>query len=188
MNKLKNNKVLRLNNISLWVGLIGGLIGIISFIPQIKDFLGWTQTLKYVELNASFPNEKWLEAKEEDYKWLVGEWDVPKLRGFIAVFKIENRKLFRQNKGTDFLHPEENFISKWYPTKVYKSNNNMLRMAFPEESKWPLSFIRKDDDCACYETERYIDNDGSVKSSDGRQMLNIEHTKLSSDGMIYECY
>ncbi len=184
----KNPEKSRLEHFSVRLGLIGGIIGILSFIPQVREFFGWTKSLKYVELKASFPNEKWLEADKKDYAWLVGEWDVPKLRGFTAVFKIENGKLYRQNKGVDHSYQADNFISEWYSIEVHKSTNDILRLAYDKESKWPINFIRKDDNCVCYETERYMADDGSIRSTEGRQMLNIEHTKLSSDGMIYNCH
>lgn len=178
----------KFEHISVRLGLIGGIIAILSFIPQVREFFGWAKSLKYVELNASFPNEKWLEATKEDYAWLVGEWDVPKLRGFISVFKIENGKLYRQNKGVDHSHPGENFVSEWYSVEAHKSTDNILRLAYTKESNWPVNFIQKEDNCVCYETERYRGDDGSFRSTEGMQMLNIAHTQLSNDGMTYNCH
>lgn len=170
------------------LGIVGGIIAILGFIPQVREFLGWTKSLNYVEVRGAFPNEKWMEAEEKDFAWLVGEWNVLKLRGFSSIFKIENGLLYRQNKSAGNFNQTDNFVSQWYPVETHINTDGLLHLAYPKESKWPLNFIRKTDDCVCYECERYPADDGTIRSGEQRQMLNAQHTRLSDDGITYTCY
>ena len=170
------------------LGIIGGIIAILGFIPQVREFLGWTESFKYVEVRGAFPNEKWMEAQTKDFSWLEGEWSILKLRGFTSSFKIENGVLYRQNKSTGNFNESENFVSPWYPVETHVTTEGLLQLAYPKDSKWPLNFIRKEDDCACYENERYAADDGTITSGDKRQLLNVQHTRLSADGITYTCY
>lgn len=183
------NKGIGKINFEQWstrLGVMGGLIAILSFIPQVREFFGWTKSLQYVELGASFPNEKWQVAQKKDFAWLEGEWSITRLPGFISVFKIENEKLYRRNKSSGS-YKEDNFETEWVPAKVHISTDGLLRLQYDEKSKWYLNFIRKEDDCMCYESERYTADDGTLRSDRPRQMMNVARTKLSAGGITYSC-
>ena len=171
------------------VGVITAIVTLIELGPKIRDFFLWSKSaVTEVEFKAAFPNEKWTEAEKADYDWLVGEWDIPKLRGFISEYKIENSVLYQKNKGRDHVTPNGTFDTEWIPAKyIYKSDEGQIAVGFAKESQWPISFLRKTDECSCYQGERYRGDDGSVKEGKGRQMLKIGHIEHSADGLTYHC-
>lgn len=146
---------------------------------QTQDGIG------IIELDLSYPKERWRVANEKDYSWLQDEWCYPSNKGLQSRFKVESGKLYRQQYGLSLSQP-----THWIPIEtIHISNPSTLRLKYPENEEWPVDFFKfeKERKHEFYEYTRNLNDDGTVSSNNKYLVLSCSHCKISEDGQIYKC-
>jgi hypothetical protein len=136
-------------------------------------------------LGAVYPGETWRVATVNEYSWLQDEWCFPTLPDFKSRFRIAHDGLETQHKGTTPNH----FVTEWIPAQVFVSNRGKLRIVYDRDSEWPSSFVtfspRKT--AEWQQSERYENDDGSVRSGNPRLVLSCRRCKVDEDQGTYTC-
>ena len=163
-------------------GILGIKTGSTTDAPKTKQTQEGSST---IELDGSYPKEKWRIAKKEDYSWLQDEWCYPSNQGLQSRFKIESGKLYRQQYGSSLSQP-----THWIPIEtIHLSNTSTLRLRYPKSEEWPVDFFQfeKENVHEFYEYTRGTNDDGTVVSNKKNLVLSCKHCKVSQDGAIYNC-
>jgi hypothetical protein len=169
-------------------GFLSAIAAVVLFPSQIEQAYNWFASkyegLDAVSLPATYPGELWKTAKSEEFAWLADEWCYATIPGFRTRFRVNEGGLERQNTGDQ----PKPFTTEWWKTKVYVSNNGVLRIWY-ENSDLPGDYIefRPDKTAEWKEYQRFSRDDGSITSGKKRLVLSCKRCSLSSDGITYSC-
>jgi len=169
-------------------GVASATLAVLAFPAQVENVYHWFSS-KFarwdaVELPTSYPDEIWKVATVEQFGWLEDEWCYPTIPGFKTRFRVVAGALERQNEGA----MPKPFTTDWWKTKVYLSNNGVLRI-WHEATDVPGSYITytPGKTAEWRENERYGNDDGSIRSGKKRLVLSCKRCSLSDDGFTYSC-
>jgi hypothetical protein len=162
------------------------IVAVLAFPAQIEQIYKWFagkyESWNAVDLPTSYPGELWKVATVEQFAWLEDEWCYPTIPGFKTRFRVADGTLERQNEG-DMPKP---FTTAWWKTKVYLSNNGVLRI-WHDAADIPGSYITYSPEKTAewHENERYSNDDGSTRSGKKRLVLSCKRCTVSD--YTYSC-
>lgn len=173
-----------------WLYALGGfasaVAAVILFPAQVEQAYKWFsdryESWDAVDLPSSYPGEIWKRAAVEQFRWLEDEWCYPTIPGFKTRFRVVGDALERQNEGA----MPKPFTTVWWKTKVYLSNNGILRI-WHDDPDIPGSYITYSPEKTAewHENERYSNDDGTVRSGKKRLVLSCKRCTVSD--YTYSC-
>jgi len=184
----RNGERRRRNWIVVLASVASATLAVLAFPAQVEQVYKWFSgkfaSWDAVELPSSYPGEIWKVATVDQYRWLEDDWCYPTIPGFMTRFRVVGGALERQNEG----NMPKPFKTDWWKTKVYMSNNGVLRIWHDAEDI-PGSYITYSPNKTAEwrENERYGNDDGSVRSGKKRLVLSCKRCSLSSDGITCSC-
>ncbi|MEZ5998092.1 MAG: hypothetical protein R3B98_05310 [Hyphomonas sp.] len=174
----------RLQKWSVIIGIVSGLIAIVTFLAGGFSGIGhWVGARGTVDLPATYDGETWRAASQADYQWLLADWCYPTLGDFKSSFRMSGSQAQRRNTSDS---PKVD--TGWINIKVYKSNHDLIRV-WHEDPDMPGAYFRTAtrDGLSGYENDRRQNDAGEI--SDGKKflILNCQRCTVSVDGMTYDC-
>lgn len=175
-----------------WIFVVGGIasatLAVLAFPAQVEQVYGWFagkyESWGSVDLPSSYPGELWNVAGPQQFAWLEDEWCYPTIPDFRTRFRVVDGALERQNEG----RLPKPFTTAWLKTKVYLSNNGVLRLWY-EDSDMPGNYVHftPGKTAEWQENERYAKDDGSITGGRKRLVLSCKRCSISDDGITYSC-